>query len=202
MPKPLSETLPFMSMPVDNWLAATMHLTLAEYAILHKLHCQAWRRGGELPFDPTATARLAGVSSEELKAAWPAIERWFVTNECSRSMILPELETERRRAIELRDQKRRGAATTNAKRWGAPSHSESESESQSESHSDSDSESLTSRPYPNPHPYPNPPPNPQPHTQEEEEEGPGRRGRNQTPGDTGARKRAVTTPKQRTEARF
>jgi len=155
-----------MSMPVDNWLADTLHLTLAEYAILHKLHCHAWRRNGLLPTETAVIARMLGVGAEELRAVLPAIQPWLGKSADGQFITIPELELERVRAFNVREQKRRGAALGNASPKRKRSDSDPDSDPQSGTHSGTDSAPGAGHP-----PPPPPPPTsqtPHPNTQEGE----------------------------------
>lgn len=155
-----ADELPFMSFAVDKWLTDTSHLTDQEYATLHRLICHAWRRGGMLPNDAAALGRMVGASSEQLTQIAGAFTQWLEKSADGRSLIAPEVQRERQRALELRDKKRAGGIKGNRKRWGNKSHTDSDSDSHSDSHTDSDSVSQNDRPSPSPSPSPDTPPSP------------------------------------------
>jgi len=166
-----NEKLPFLSFDVSRWVAMTIGLTLEERGALTTLRDAAWLRNGRLPNQPTAIARLLGLSAEHFEQIWPSIAGWF-ESAGDGSMYIPELEVERRRALDLLDKRRRGAEKTNAEYWptrrankpqseslsdpqsGPQSGSQSDplTDSHSGPHSDTDSESLAGRTHTDLHP--------------------------------------------------
>jgi len=102
-----------MSLPVDTWLTSTVDLEPVQYLVLHRMLCHQWRHGGPLPNRPRVLARMVGVSVDEVQAAMPALRDWFRETDDGGCLVNDDLESERERAMHLRDARRRGAATTN-----------------------------------------------------------------------------------------
>jgi uncharacterized protein YdaU (DUF1376 family) len=99
---------------VDTWIADTFELDDAAYAAYHRLWCQCWRRGGVLPDHMESLAKLAGVSLEAFRQFFPLIRAKFA--ETPGGITIREVQHERRRALDQRESRRRGAESTNAKR--------------------------------------------------------------------------------------
>lgn len=176
------DELPFMSFAVANWLADTTGLPGEAYAVLHRLHCHAWRRGGTLPADQDALARLAQVPVAEFSRIFASIAGWF-DQATDDSLVLAEVKREYDQSLELRRKKQRGAVKGNLTRWGPASQSDADSDTESESHTESGSQSESQsdrtesrsayRPSPSPSPSPSQSPSPSPR----QREGEGDRGR-------------------------
>jgi uncharacterized protein YdaU (DUF1376 family) len=110
-----ADPLPFATFNVPTWLADTATLAPAEYFVLHRLWCFAWHGGGNLPADHALLARLVGLNSEEFDRIFARIRAWFVEGGDD-AITLREVQHERERAMKIRDDRRRGAERTNAKR--------------------------------------------------------------------------------------
>lgn len=137
------DELPFMSFSVSDWISATVDLTLEAYAALHRLHCQCWRRAGQLPHDPAALARMAGLTSQEWVRIWPQIKHWFAPTADGSMMTIPTLEAERTSALELKSKRRRGASVTNQKLGRGTSDSDTQGKSHSGTGSVADSDTAS-----------------------------------------------------------
>lgn len=137
------DDLPFMSLPVAQWLADSVELTAEETGVLIRAYCHAWRRGGYLPANAAVVARMLGIAETDWPRIRAVLARWIKTHPDGGGFVIPEVREEYARAIALRDAKRRGAHTANSNRWKGKSDSGSQSAShsgsQSASHSDSDS---------------------------------------------------------------
>lgn len=127
-----------------DFIAATRHLALAERGAYRELLDYQWEMGA-LPADPIRLARLLAITAAEFEPIWEAIRDKFESTTVG--LLNKRLEEHRKKAEEQRDKKVRGAAKTNAKRYGE----RADIDTLCESHSDA----LTVSP-PSPSPSPSP----------------------------------------------
>lgn len=107
--------LPWFPWYPGDHLRRTRGWPLIARGIYRELLDAQWDMG-RLPADPEALKVLVGATAKEWEAAWPFIEREFERKgEYRQSYHLEYLRGEAQRKHEA---SRRGAAVTNAKRWG------------------------------------------------------------------------------------
>lgn len=109
------DDLPWMKLHRGDYLRVTNGWPpIARLAYLELLGCQ-WDRG-ELPIDPARLRALVpGISDDDWSEAWTLIEPMLpIDGEARRNANIAH---ERKRTIEMREARRRGAAKTNRKRW-------------------------------------------------------------------------------------
>jgi len=123
-----------------DFLASTQGWTAAETGVYFLLLGAQWEMG-PLPISRAELASIARSTPKEFKAIWEkkVARKFRVTPE---GLVNDRLEEHRREALRRRDQHRRGARQTNARRWGT-------------SLSDTLGESLSVSP-PSPSPSPSP----------------------------------------------
>ena len=148
-------SLPMMPWVPRDFIAATRAMRPAERGAYRELLDFQWELG-VLPSDPERLARLIGYTAAEFEDVWPGIKDKFVVNGVG--IYNKRLEEHRNRAIEQRDRKRRGAISTNAKRYG---------QRDAEHVAERDAERVVSASPPSPSPSPSPSP-----TEEKEKDSP------------------------------
>lgn len=146
--------LPFMSVAVDKWLLDTAALRASEYQVLHRMLCHEWRSGCPLPSDSTLLSRVIGIPEDDVRQALTVISAFFRDN--GLGLVNDELESERARAINLRDSRRRGAQKTNDSRAERSAERNAEHDAKR-----SLSEAGATRPHTHTHTSPSPSPTPQ-----------------------------------------
>lgn len=134
------DELPWMKLYVRDWLAeeSVALMTLAAKGAYMDLMCRCWM-GGSIPAEPSKLARLLGVTESDFEDLWLELEPHFVEESDGR-LYHPRVREERAESEELYRKRseagRKGAAVTNAKRWGdgtadggdatSPRHTEAE----------------------------------------------------------------------------
>jgi len=117
---------PFARMPFypRDFRSSTLGWPLIARGAYRELLDAQWDSGGAgigtLPDDEEALRSIVGASPAEWKVAWRYIAAKFPQVEGGRRN--PRLETHRQAAIEEFEKRRKGAITTNAKRWGQRSN--------------------------------------------------------------------------------
>jgi hypothetical protein len=105
-----------------DFRSSTLGWPLVARAVFRELIDAQWDQGGAsigtLPDDEDALRAIAGANVAEWKLAWRYVEPKFPKVEGGRRNA--RLELHRLEALEEFKKRRRGAATTNAKRWGHP----------------------------------------------------------------------------------
>lgn len=101
-------------------------LPLEAQAILVRLWCLAWR-DGFIPVDLPVLARRTQVDLKVLRRHFHALAAFF-PDACHEGLQSRRMESERQASLSDSEARRRGAATTNAKRWGQRQPSESPSD--------------------------------------------------------------------------
>ena len=125
-----------------EWLTDTILLTPEQQAALMNLRAHAWlavTRGEppcSIPNDEAKLARLSGLGARWRKANAQVLQ--FFRADADR-LVDDELLGYRSEIEDNHRKRSKGAATTNAKRWGSESLSDRSSESHSESPSESES---------------------------------------------------------------
>lgn len=109
----MTESLAMMPWFPRDFIAATRAMRLAERGAYRDLLDYQWEMG-KLPSDEDRIARLLGCTREEFDDVWPAIADKFVR--IGTYMLNQRLEEHRKRALEQRARKVKGARLTNAKR--------------------------------------------------------------------------------------
>jgi len=123
----VSDELPYMPVFINDIMAKLVDLDATERGVYLFLMIGLWKAGGSLPFEPKRLARLAGVDSSDWAQTWNAIRGDF--DVAVDQVRHPMIDAWRDWAMKQKEGRRKGAATTNAKRWGQRSLSESPSES-------------------------------------------------------------------------
>jgi uncharacterized protein YdaU (DUF1376 family) len=108
-----ADSLPMMPWFPRDFIASTRAMRPAERGAYRELLDFQWELG-VLPTDEQRLARLIGYTKEEFDDVWPAIKYKFVPS--NGGLVNERLEEHRKKALEQREKKRRGASTTNAKR--------------------------------------------------------------------------------------
>jgi uncharacterized protein YdaU (DUF1376 family) len=157
MSRPDIDPLPFISYSVAHWLSDTTDLAPEHYRTLHRLMAHAWLRGSRVPNSIPRLASLAGITSQEFERIWPEISDWFRPD--GDGLVMLTIADTYQRAALGREKHRRGAATTNRKRWDG--NSESLSDPLSNTNIDTLSDSLNTPDSDSPPP---PPPSPSPNS--------------------------------------
>jgi uncharacterized protein YdaU (DUF1376 family) len=99
----------------SSFLASTRGWSVTARGIYRELLDCQWDMGG-LPADPWELQRLIGATNAEWKS-WVTVELKFSV--CSDGLRRNStLERHRAKSVELKERHQRGAAETNAKRWG------------------------------------------------------------------------------------
>jgi uncharacterized protein YdaU (DUF1376 family) len=97
---PKTPTLAMLPWFPRDYLAATRGMTLAERGAYTDMLFYAWDSGEPLPDDISRIARMLGLTIEEFREVWPAIQSKFVKDR--KGLINLRLERERAKAIDLR----------------------------------------------------------------------------------------------------
>lgn len=108
-----ADSLAMMPWFPRDFLASTRAMRLAERGAYRELLDYQWEMR-VLPADHDRLARLIGVTLDEFRDLWPAIESKFVA--VDGGIQNERLEQHRKKSLEQRDKKRRAADLTNAKR--------------------------------------------------------------------------------------
>jgi uncharacterized protein YdaU (DUF1376 family) len=108
-----SDSLAMLPWFHSSFLASTQGWTFEERGAYFMLLGAQWETGA-LPSEMNRLAGIVGVSPSTMKLLWKRVGQKFVVNEDG--LINRRLEEHRRTSVRLRDAKRRGAATTNAKK--------------------------------------------------------------------------------------
>lgn len=108
-------------MPRMPWYPASFYATTRTWpfiarAVYRELLDIQWDAGG-LPDDTEALRNMLGVTPKEWRLAWPFVGPKFQIGDDG-LLRNARLEQHRDRALELQEHRRRGAQTTNRKRWG------------------------------------------------------------------------------------
>jgi uncharacterized protein YdaU (DUF1376 family) len=107
--------MPYLPWFHSSFLAKTQGWTLEERGAYFMLLGAQWETGA-LPTDFSRLSAIVGVSPSTLKILWKTIGKKFET--INAGLVNERLEQHRTRSLELIDSRRRGAAKTNAQRWG------------------------------------------------------------------------------------
>ena len=100
----------------SSFLASTQGWTFEERGAYFMLLGAQWETG-PLPNEMNRLAAIVGIQLSTMKLLWRTVGQKFKAIDAG--LINERLEEHRQRSVTLRDAKRRGAAATNAKRWGA-----------------------------------------------------------------------------------
>lgn len=97
----------------SSFLAATQGWTFEERGAYFMLLGAQWETG-PLPNEMNRLAGIVGIQPSTMKLLWKTVGQKFKPTDSG--LINQRLEEHRQRSIALREAKRRGAATTNAKK--------------------------------------------------------------------------------------
>lgn len=107
------DELPMMPFMVKDWIAATMHWPCAERGAYISFLAFQWVNKF-LPAEDAQLARIGGIEPENFDHVWATVGQKFEADE--RGLFNIRLEEHRKKAMELRTARARGAETTNAGR--------------------------------------------------------------------------------------
>jgi uncharacterized protein YdaU (DUF1376 family) len=96
----------------SSFLASTQGWTFEERGAYFMLLGAQWETG-PLPNEMNRLAGIVGIQPSTMKLLWKTVGQKFKASEAG--LLNTRLEEHRQRSVALRDAKRRGAATTNAK---------------------------------------------------------------------------------------
>lgn len=129
---------------IGDYMRDTMHLSNRGHGTYMLLIFACWVRGGWVDDNDETLANIAKLSPSDWIATRPIVAPFFKLRDGK--WFHSRVERELKRAQSTQDAFRKGAAKTNAKRWGSPS------ETPTESPSDSHSVSPNGRSSPSPSP--------------------------------------------------
>jgi uncharacterized protein YdaU (DUF1376 family) len=110
---------------------AVLAMNLAEVGLYQLCLNYAWEHG-HIPADPGELARRIRQDPKVVKAAWKKVAPCWVPNGAPGYLVNPRMEEERQNVKQIVAARSKGAATTNAKRWGERIAQRSVSDSLSE----------------------------------------------------------------------
>lgn len=139
-------SLPYLPLYVGDYLKDTRHLTAEQHGAYLLVLMDLWNRGGFMPADPKALARVAAVSTKRWPSVWAVIGEFFTCQDglISHGRIASELQkadqisqkrkTAGKRGGEAKALKEKERALANAKQmpWQTLGRSEPDIEKNSE----------------------------------------------------------------------
>lgn len=125
----MGESLVMMPWFPRDFLSATRGWTITEKGVYRELLDAQWELGA-LPADPEELRRLIGATDKEWAVGWKRCAAKF--GPIDAGLRNERLEQHRSKSLDLVERRRKGARSTNAKRWQSDSQSGSQSESLSE----------------------------------------------------------------------
>jgi uncharacterized protein YdaU (DUF1376 family) len=110
-----SKQLAYLSVFVNDYIAGTRSMTLAERGAYWDLLLFEWSRGGPLPNDPKQLAKMLGVQLRQFDDVWQSVREKF--EEVPGGLVNARLERERAYAAAKREKASGKAAAAAAARW-------------------------------------------------------------------------------------
>jgi uncharacterized protein YdaU (DUF1376 family) len=107
--------LPYMLLYVNDYIAGTRSMTLAERGAYWDLILFSWARGGPLPNDRKQLAKLLGVPLRQFEEAWQGVREKF--DKVPGGLANARLERERAYALAKREKWSERAAKGAKERW-------------------------------------------------------------------------------------